>query len=714
MSDRNDIINYRIRHARLQVFIKAVLHTKYKKDKNDDDETWKFLGIKNYHWNCPVKKDIIADGIAYDKIIENIALHEVTEIQETIKTLYQELLQHKLDTYPRHTQKREKHDSKQIREDQVKELNASLFFHDPKNVGHEDCLICNMYEKRKEEQKEAEDINIATLRHNINNMFNDKATIETIEGEVKKIDSLLLKTSNVDVLTQSSIFKDLDEKSLVSELDPEVVISEIQEKIQTKINNLFYNSQSCNKDIFLRLVGVLKTIAETNPAFIGNKAGEFVYPVHRKGDTNKPPDVVKKAESLDTIQEKKDDKTQDTSSLETIIGRYNVFDENFNVKRKKNDNDFLNFSGYPLRKIVDPSIITKKFDIYTRLIGVVCSVDEIRRPNSHSLPLIYYTILIRRSLIYLFGCQQDQIFDFFKQVRILPVNKVDKGKRINSPYLLKKTMLWFLWDLICKRINNRSTEFDRSDYEKYVYPYINKELSPEGFEIISKKPLSDMIHEAGLETVKNENLKALLFHQEKNTKSKGYAGVHKITDSEWYARAVYKNRIYYYNDGRNFASQTISETKKLVENWYDKKNTPFKFVTKEQVIPESFFPTEEAAEGWVKNFWDRKDFSIPQKDVSELFTSQTKEPEKILQNTRVNIRLLDCDSFPAYHFLNYLGRKWTKEMNSRNGNVVKYFYEIKNVNESNLKEVGSWITHIDIIQQLLQIKWVENASTQES
>ena len=86
------------------------------------------------------------------------------------------------------------------------------------------------------------------------------------------------------------------------------------------------------------------------------------------------------------------------------------------------------FSGYPLRKIVDPSIITKKFDIYTRLIGVVCSVDEIRIPNSHSLPLIYYTILIRRSLIYLFGCQQDQIFAFFKQVRILPVNKVDKGK----------------------------------------------------------------------------------------------------------------------------------------------------------------------------------------------------------------------------------------------------------------------------------------------
>ena len=54
-------------------------------------------------------------------------------------------------------------------------------------------------------------------------------------------------------------------------------------------------------------------------------------------------------------------------------------------------------------------------------------------------------------------------------------------------------MLWFLWDLICKRINNSSTEFNGSDYEnyeKYVYPYINDDLSPEGFEIISKNTLS--------------------------------------------------------------------------------------------------------------------------------------------------------------------------------------------------------------------------------
>ena len=113
-----------------------------------------------------------------------------------------------------------------------------------------------------------------------------------------------------------------------------MVISEIQEKIQTKINNLFYNSQSCNKDIFLRLVGVLKTIAETNPAFIGNKAGEFVYPVNLQGETDKP-DVVKKAEFLDTIKEKTDDKTQDTSSLDDIILRYRKFEGNFKVFRKK-------------------------------------------------------------------------------------------------------------------------------------------------------------------------------------------------------------------------------------------------------------------------------------------------------------------------------------------------------------------------------------------
>ena len=50
--------------------------------------------------------------------------------------------------------------------------------------------------------------------------------------------------------------------------------------------------------------------------------------------------------------------------------------------------------------------------------------------------------------------------------------------------------------------------------------------------------------------------------------------------------------------------------------------------------------------------------------MSELFTSQTDDPDTILQNTRINIRLFDCDSFPAYHFLNYLGRSWTAHMNN--------------------------------------------------
>ena len=50
--------------------------------------------------------------------------------------------------------------------------------------------------------------------------------------------------------------------------------------------------------------------------------------------------------------------------------------------------------------------------------------------------------------------------------------------------------------------------------------------------------------------------------------------------------------------------------------------------------------------------------------MSELFTSQTDDPDTILQNTRINIRLLDCDSFPAYHFLNYLGRSWTALMSN--------------------------------------------------
>ena len=59
---------------------------------------------------------------------------------------------------------------------------------------------------------------------------------------------------------------------------------------------------------------------------------------------------------------------------------------------------------------------------------------------------------------------------------------------------------------------------------------------------------------------------------------------------------------------------------------------------------------ETEAENQVDRFWTGKGFSTPQKDVSELFTSQTKEPDTILQNTRINIRLLDCDSFPAYHF----------------------------------------------------------------
>ena len=454
---------------------------------------------------------------------------------------------------------------------------------------------------------------------------------------------------------------------------------------------------------------VLNTIIKNSPGVIGNKAGEFVYPIHHQGDTDKP-DVVKKAESLDKIQD-----GQVTSSLEEIIGRYNVFDDNFKVSRRKkeynktsqiyyytitnrddskslkdkgswvNHIDIIqqllqikwgregdnNFSGYPLRKIVDPSIITKKFDIYTRLIGVVCSVDEIRRPNSYSLPLIYYTILIRRSLIYLFGCHQEHIFDFFKQVRILPVNKVDRGKGINSPYLLKKTMLGFLWDLICKRINNSNTEFDGSDYEKYVYPYINDELSPEGFEIISKKYLSDLISEAGLETVTNENLKIYFFIKKKTQNQRDTLVFIKLLIVNGVLRMSMKNRIYYYNDGRGFTSQTISNTTTLVEDWFNDENTPFKFVNdddddedededEDKVISESFFTTEDKAEGWVKNFWDRKGFSTPQKDVSELFTSQTDDPDTILQNTRINIRLLDCDSFPAYHFLNYLGRRWTE------------------------------------------------------
>ena len=193
----------------------------------------------------------------------------------------------------------------------------------------------------------------------------------------------------------------------------------------------------------------------------------------------------------------------------------------------------------------------------------------------------------------------------------------------------------------------------------------------------------------------------------------GYAGVHQIgTDSEeWCARAVYEDKIYYYKDN-SFTSKTITEMTEDVEHWFSetKNTTPFRY-TDEKLF------SETEAEKKVEEFWTKKGFSTPQKDVSELFTSQTKEPDKILENTRVNIRLLDCDSFPAYHFLNYLGRKWTKKMNedtAQSVDVVKYYYEITNVNESNLKEVGSWITHIDIIQQLLQIKWVEDASTQHN
>ena len=59
--------------------------------------------------------------------------------------------------------------------------------------------------------------------------------------------------------------------------------------------------------------------------------------------------------------------------------------------------------------------------------------------------------------------------------------------------------------------------------------------------LLVKIPYPNMINVVGLEINTNENLPDPLFHQEKNTKSKGYAGVHKIgtgSEEKWCASAL--------------------------------------------------------------------------------------------------------------------------------------------------------------------------------
>ena len=61
--------------------------------------------------------------------------------------------------------------------------------------------------------------------------------------------------------------------------------------------------------------------------------------------------------------------------------------------------------------------------------------------------------------------------------------------------------------------------------------------------------------------------------------------------------------------------------------------------------------------------------------------------------------------------------KVTRKKKQAANDTGTYYYKIiteKLENHQSLKDVGSWVNHIDIIQQLLQIKWIEDPSAEET
>ena len=156
--------------CKLQTYIRAFIYHQFKDtiktDVTSDDVTtktkWNFISINSDCYNNlvvpqdPILNEYSGGGCVTSilKKIDTTTLPRKLNKKDIFNKLYHDLLQYRLDTYPQSSSTTVM-DAKDIYENQVKELDARIFFHDPNRIsGHRGCLICNIYGREVESRRD--------------------------------------------------------------------------------------------------------------------------------------------------------------------------------------------------------------------------------------------------------------------------------------------------------------------------------------------------------------------------------------------------------------------------------------------------------------------------------------------------------------------------------------------------------------------------------